>query len=222
MLRTLIRSIVRIFLNVLSTIEVIGLENIPQKGGAIIAGNHLGRMDAALGFIVIEREDASSLVAEKYRKWIFYRLLIDGVGGIWINQDSADFQALRVASDFLQSGGVLGIAPEGTRSRTGALIRAKTGVAYLAEKAQVPIVPVAITGTENFFQDLVRLHRPHLVIRFGEPFRLPRMDSSNRSESLRRNTDEIMCRIAAMLPEKYWGVYAGHPRLGELLTHSEP
>jgi 1-acyl-sn-glycerol-3-phosphate acyltransferase len=179
-------------------------------------------MDAALGFIVIEREDASSLVAEKYRKNLFYRLLIDGVKGIWISQDSADYQALRVASDFLRSGGVLGIAPEGTRSRTGALIRAKTGVAYLADKAQVPIVPVAITGTERFMHDLFRLHRPHLVIRFGEPFRLPPLDPSNRSKSLRRNTDEIMCRIAAMLPEKYRGVYAEHPRLGKLLTHSEP
>jgi 1-acyl-sn-glycerol-3-phosphate acyltransferase len=59
--------------------------------------------------------------------------------------------------------------------------------------------------------------RPYLKLQFGKPFCLPPIDRKNREEQLQRNTDEIMCRIAAMLPEKYWGVYQDHPRLAELI-----
>ena len=116
------------------------------------------------------------------------------------------------------NGGMLGIAPEGTRSRTGALIQAKTGTAYLADKAGVPVVPAAIYGSESAMRQLFHLHRPAIHIEFGKPFTLEPVSRSNRDADLQRNTDEIMCRIAAMLPQRYWGVYAGHPRLIELLN----
>ncbi len=112
---------------------------------------------------------------------------------------------------------MLGIAPEGTRSRTGALIQAKTGTAYLADKARVPVVPAAIYGSESAVRQLFHLHRPAIHIQFGKPLMLEPVSRSNREADLQRNTDEIMCRIAAMLPERYWGVYAEHPRLIELL-----
>ena len=109
------------------------------------------------------------------------------------------------------------MAPEGTRSRTRSLIQAKTGVAYLADKAGVPVVPVAITGTEKAVSTFFRLRRPPIQIRFGKPFCLQPSERHARGSSLDQNTDEIMCRIAALLPPEYRGVYAGHPRLQELL-----
>jgi 1-acyl-sn-glycerol-3-phosphate acyltransferase len=118
-------------------------------------------------------------------------------------------------------GNVFGMTPEGTRSKTGALIKAKTGVAYLADRAEVPIVPVAITGTELIMHNLRRLRRPHVTVRVGEIIQLPRIQTNERSADLRRHTDEIMCRIAAMLPPGYRGFYADHPRLKALLGETD-
>jgi 1-acyl-sn-glycerol-3-phosphate acyltransferase len=217
-LRAILRSTIRFLFALLSHIKVEGLENLPATGAAIMAANHLGRLDPSLVFIMVEREDATGLVAKKYQKKLFFRWLVNAVGGIWINREETDFQALRTANDYLSRGGMLGIAPEGTRSRTGALMYAKTGVAFLAHKAKVLIIPVAITGTEKFFSELARLRRPHLRIRFGHPFTLPPLEREDRSGSLQRNTDEIMCQIAALLPPDYRGVYADHPRTKQLLA----
>jgi 1-acyl-sn-glycerol-3-phosphate acyltransferase len=221
MLRSFLRSFVRFLFALLTHLEAEGLENIPSEGSAILAANHLSRVDSPLVFALIEREDVTGLVADKYQNNLFLRPLIEGVGGIWINREQADFQALRAALEFLQEGGLLGIAPEGTRSRTGALRQAKTGVAYLADKAKVPIVPIAIWGTENTFNELKYFRRAHIKVRVGKPFWLPPLDRNDRSSALKGNTDELVCRIAALLPFEYRGVYADHPRLREILAGAQ-
>ena len=218
MFRSFLRYFVRFLFALLTNLESEGLENIPARGGAILAANHLSRVDSPLLFALIERKDVTGLVADKYKKNLFLRPLIEAVGGIWINREQADFQALRTAWEYLLKGGLLGIAPEGTRSRTGALRHAKTGVAYLASKADVPIVPVAIWGTEKTFKELKYFRRAQIKVHVGEPFMLPPLDRSDRTGSLQRNTDELVCRIAALLPSEYWGVYTDHPRLRELLA----
>jgi 1-acyl-sn-glycerol-3-phosphate acyltransferase len=222
MLRKFLHSLVRFLFGTLAHLRVEGLENIPLKGGCILASNHLSRLDPPLVFAIVDREDVTALVADKYQKNPFFHLLIKSVNGIWLNREQADFQALRVARDFLQGGGVLGIAPEGTRSKTGGLIPAKTGVAFLAAKAGVPIVPVAIWGTESAIRRLLSFRRPTIRVRFGKPFTLPSLARQDRNRSLQQNTDEIMERIAALLPPAYRGVYAEHPRLQELLSSREP
>lgn len=218
MLRRILRFIVKGLFKLLIDLRVEGLENLPAQGGSILAANHLSRLDSALVFVQITRPDLTGLVADKYQKMPFFRWLVNAVGGIWINRESADFNALRQACAYLQRGGLLGIAPEGTRSRSGALNAAKTGVAYLAARSEAPIIPIAIWGSEKVFRELKRLRRPQVHVRFGAPFRLPPLPPGERAAGLQRNTDEIMCRIAAMLPPAYRGVYAAHPRLQELLA----
>jgi 1-acyl-sn-glycerol-3-phosphate acyltransferase len=217
MQRKILQAIARFLFRLLSHVEVIGLGNVPPQGGLILASNHLGRLDAPLVFTVVERDDVTALVADKYIHNPFFNWMVNGVHGIWINRETADFRALRVARDYLQQGGALGVAPEGTRSRTRSLIQAKTGVAYLADKTGVPVVPVAIIGTEDAISKLIHLRRPRIQIRFGKPFCLEPSERHARGSSLDQNTDEIMCRIAALLSPEYRGVYAGHPRLQELL-----
>jgi 1-acyl-sn-glycerol-3-phosphate acyltransferase len=87
----------------------------------------------------------------------------------------------------------------------------------LADRSgRVPIIPIAISGTENLFNEIAHLRRANIRVCIGEAFQLPKLDRNNRAESLLRNTDEIMCQIALLLPSKYWGVYAQHPRLAYL------
>jgi len=212
-LRILFNRLFRIF----TRITVTGLEHIPMQGGCLITANHIGILDGPLIFSIIQRDDATGFVAEKYQRNALIRWLVDAVGGIWLDRFRADFRAMKEAHRFLENGGLLGIAPEGTRSRTHQMNRPKSGVAFLAAKVDAPVIPMAITGTEDAVGKILRLGRPRISVTIGEPFFLPPLDRKDRDAALKRNTDEIMCRIAAMLPPEYRGVYADHPRLEEIV-----
>jgi 1-acyl-sn-glycerol-3-phosphate acyltransferase len=216
--RRIMRFIIKWLFKLLTRVEVSGLENVPDEGGLILAVNHFSRIDAPLLYVVMKRTDFTGLAADKYKNYPFIRFIVETVGGIWINREDADFRALREALDYVKSGGILGIAPEGTRSKTSGLLHAKTGVAYLVNKAKTPVLPVAIYGTGDALRKLMRLQRPRMYVRIGKLLHMPEIDRHDRESGLRKNTDEIMCHIAAMLPEMYRGEYRDHPRLKELLA----
>lgn len=215
--RTL-RSIVRFVMKLMAHIEVRGLEHLPP-GNAIIAANHLGRLDTAVLMAVIDREDIIMPIAEKYKNHPIFGALGRAANGIWLNRFETDYSALRQILGRMEQGGLLVIAPEGTRSKTEALQEGKMGVAFLASKSGYPVIPVAVTGTEDrlVVQNLKRLRRLKITATAGEPFFIEIPKGRGREETMRKATDEIMCRIGVMLPEQYRGVYANHPRLEELL-----
>lgn len=221
MKKATLTKIVRFLLRALTRSEYIGLENIPTSGAAIIALNHLSQVDTPLLLAQPVRADLTALVTDKYQKFWFLRWFINTAEGIWIDRDRADFGAFRSGIEALKAGRPLGIAPEGTRSKSGMLLPGKPGVVLLAIKSGAPIVPVAITGTETTFRDIFRLRKATITARFGKPFTLPPLDRDNRDAALQAMTDEIMCHIAVMLPESYRGAYADHPRLQALLQDPE-
>jgi 1-acyl-sn-glycerol-3-phosphate acyltransferase len=211
----------RLLFFLLTRLQVNGKEHLPQDEGYIAAANHLSVIEVPLAYCLINRYDVTGLVARKHQKNIFFRWMIKLMDGIWLSREEIDTRALRTARDHLRSGGVLGIAPEGTRSDTGALLEAKTGVAFLADQARVPIIPVAVAGTWQITKEIITLKRPVIVVNFGKPFTLPPVDRKTRDHDLQENTDEIMCQLAALLPPDNRGVYAEHPRLKELLAAQE-
>jgi 1-acyl-sn-glycerol-3-phosphate acyltransferase len=215
---TIHRIIGRIILILADVEKREGLEFIPQTGKCILTMNHLGAFDVPLVGVQLKRDDATFLATDKYKKNFFTRSIIEWLGGIWVNREDADRQALRAAKKALDKGYMLGIAPEGTRSPTHSLLKGKPGAAYLAAFTDAPILPVGITGPETAFSRLGRLKRARLGIAFGPVYKLPPLDRNDKEGSLQRNTDEIMCRIAALLPPEYRGVYQDHPRLLELLN----
>ena len=178
---------------------------MPVDGGYIAAANHLSVIEVPLVYCLINRHDVTGLVAKKHQKNALFRWLINLLDGIWLSREEIDTRALRTARDHLQEGGVLGIAPEGTRSQTGSLLEAKTGVAFLADQAKVPIVPVAVAGTWQITSEILSLKRPEISVTFGEPFMLPPVNRKTRDQDLKRNTEEIMCQLAALLPAEYRG-----------------
>lgn len=211
-----LRRILTWVFNALTHWETTGAENVPAQGAFILATNHMSRVDVPLLFIATPRQDLVALVADSYKTNPFFTFLVVTTHSIWIDREKADFSAMRGAMEHIRKGGALGIAPEGTRSRVNALLPAKSGVALLAEKTHVPVVPAAISGTEITFKELFKLRKPRLKVSYGEPFFPPPVDRADRDASLQRNTEEIMLRIASMLPERYHGFYANHPRLKEL------
>ncbi len=197
------RSIVRVLLRILTRWEVVGLENVPRQGPFIVITNHLSIVDPPAIMAALPCR-VTAMAASKYIRHPF-GLLLGTANVIFVRRGEPDRRALRKALAVLASGGVLGIAPEGTRSKTGALQRGKPGAAYLALRANVPLLPVALTGTERFFRDLARLRRPHLRVVIGEPFRLEVPEGAERP--FQALTDQMMHWLAALLPPEYRGVY---------------
>jgi 1-acyl-sn-glycerol-3-phosphate acyltransferase len=215
----LARWLVHLLFRLIARVTLHGGERIPASGAYIIASNHIGRLDAPLVYYLLDRQDVIMMVAEKYRQSAFYRWFVKQLDAIWVDRFNADLGALRTTLSRLKQGQVLVMAPEGTRSKTGKLNYAHPGASYLAVKAGVPILPVGLVGTEDrrVVQRLKRLQRLDIHLYVGEPFHLPPLKGGDREEALQADTDEIMCRIAALLPPAARGVYADHPRLQELL-----
>jgi len=210
------RRLISFLMRHVTRIEFKGEENIPAAGGVLLATNHMSRMDIPSLFITRNRPDMTALVTTKYLKYPFLRWFIITANGIWLDRDTADFGAFRKAVEALKSGKAVGIAPEGTRSVTSKMLEGKPGTAMLAIRAGVPIVPVAITGTETAVDQFKHLKRPRILVEYGPAIPAPVMNRGDRSAQLDEITTEIMCRIALMMPERYHGFYAGHPRLKEL------
>ena len=207
----------------LTTTQFLGTENIPREGGVIIATNHMSRLDIPVLFVNPVRPDITALVADKYLRYPFFRWFAETAEAVWLDREKADFSAFREAVKLIKGGTAVGIAPEGTRSEVSALLEGKPGTVLLADRSSAPIVPVAIWGTEDAFKKLFTFRRPQIFARFGPAFQLPPLERDQREAQLRQYADEIMLRIAALLPERYWGFYRGHPRLPELLAEqSEP
>ena len=194
--------------------DVSGLENVPRRGPCLVVFNQLSLFDTPLLSISLPRADVTGLVARDYRGNPFYRVLVEQGGGLWLRRGGSDRRALEGALEALQRGWAVGISPEGRRSPTGGLIEAKPGAAFLAIESGAPVLPLAFTQTDRLGASLKRLRRITIGVRFGTPFTLPPPEGRGRKQQLRHATDVIMCRLAALLPEEYRGVYGSHPGLG--------
>ena len=222
-MKYIIRWLIRLIFNLIARVDVQGYEHLPKEGSFVIATNHLGIVDVPIAYYALDYWDMFVLIADKWQKVGLFRWVGKYFNFIFIDRYNADVKALRKVISLMEKDNILVIAPEGTRSRTGALIEAKPGVSYLATKLNRPIIPVALTGTEDkaLFGSLKKLRRAHITITAGPAFMLPPLPRENRDEVLKQYTDEIMCHIAALLPERYRGVYADHPRLNELLQKKQ-
>src|SRR5574341_212691 len=221
-MRTFLRWLLRLIINLIAKVEIRDYENVPTTGNFVIATNHLGFLDALLLYYAINRWDMFIPVAEKWEKSAFLRWVGRHLNFVFIDRFNPDLKALRRIIALMEEGNNLVIAPEGTRSRVGTMAEGKPGVSYLAAKLNRPIVPVGLAGTEDkvVLDNLKHFRRSHIVVTAGKGFSLPPLPTKNRDKALKQYTDEIMCRIAALVPEKHRGVYANHPRPKALLGGS--
>jgi 1-acyl-sn-glycerol-3-phosphate acyltransferase len=202
--RLFIHLIVKGTLKLVTHVESEGAHHLRQPGAYIIASNHLTNWDAPLIYSQMPfGKPLVPIAADKWRDVLPIRWLLDSIDAVWIKRGEVDRDALRAITQVLKSGRAVGIAPEGTRSKTKALQPAKPGVAWLARSTGVPIIPVAVWGVEDIAPNLKRLRRTCVHIHFAPPITLAREADVNAS------TAQIMHTIAALLPERYRGVYRG-------------
>jgi 1-acyl-sn-glycerol-3-phosphate acyltransferase len=196
--------------------RTVGLEHIPAEGPAILVANHQSFLDDFLLPLVVPRRKVVFLAkADYFDKW-YLRWFFKGANVIPVRRESrsASEAALQAGIQALREGKLIGIFPEGTRSPDGKLYRGKTGVARMALEAQVPVIPVAITGTFEampYHRKIPRIGR--VEIRFGEPLRFDRhYDTPADRFVLRSVTDEIMYEIMLQSGQEYVDQYASKPK----------
>lgn len=207
--RRLLLGILRALLRLAARCEVSGRANIPAGGPLLVVFNHLAHLDGPLILAVMPFEVEAIGLSDLYRVPITGQLLrLYGI--IPVHRDQYDREVLRRALNVLAEGRVLALAPEARQSPTHTLERGRTGAAYLALRTGAPLLPVGITGTETIYAAWRQLRRPRLTVNIGAPFYLtgPLARGAQRRAQLDAGRDEIMRRIAALLPLQYRGVYA--------------
>jgi 1-acyl-sn-glycerol-3-phosphate acyltransferase len=197
----------------LCRIEDAELAKVPPRGPLILAANHIGLLEIPILYTHLQPRPFTGFVAAYRWEKGWSRWLLDQCDAIPLRRGEVDLNAMRQALDWLASGGILAIAPEGTRSHDGHLRSAHAGIILLAEQSGAPIIPLAFYGSENFEANIRRLKRTDFIIRVGELIELKTLQQGipggmTRRELRQQLTDEIMHRIATMMPEKYRGNYA--------------
>jgi 1-acyl-sn-glycerol-3-phosphate acyltransferase len=201
------RGIIAILLHILARIEIEGKEHIPAEGPFLLVTNHLHWLDPPLLAAAFPYRPYV-FAAEKWEHHWFLGPFLGSLGAIFVQRGEVDRKALRQALGVLQGGGVLGLAPEGTRSKTGGLQRGRNGAAYMAYRTGVPLLPVVSMGQENIFPSLRRLHRATVRVVYGPTFEPPPVEGKASAEEVHAFSRDIMYRLAAMLPPQYRGVYS--------------
>lgn len=200
-----------------ASIKVEGAQNIKSlKAPIIFICNHLSNADGLVLNEVLKEKDPTFIAGLKLTNDPFTSIGMKVVKSIKIKPNSADKEAITLAIKTLKNGNNLMIFPEGTRSRTGALIKAKKGVILIAKMSKATIVPIGMTGTEKLLpintngeMNKEKFHHSNIDIKIGQPISLPeKSEGEDRHEYDDRCLDHIMYEIARLLPKEYKGEYS--------------
>jgi 1-acyl-sn-glycerol-3-phosphate acyltransferase len=178
-----------------------GRHNVPRQGAFIVAANHLSWTDIPIIPMHFQRKVVYMAKEEYFSGKMTW--LVRFMGSFPVKRGEGDRQALRTGEEQLKKGNILVIFPEGTRSRTRMLAKAHAGMGMIALRTGVPVVPVAIWGSEN----ALKKFRAPVTISYGEPIVFKPKGKKITREDIDEATETIMHKIAAMLPAEYRGVY---------------
>ena len=196
--------------------QITGVEHIPRTGGAIVASNHLSVVDSVFLPLMLERPLTFAAKSEYFTgrrpSQLFANAYMRATKQLSVDRDSARSaqDTLEAALRLLQAGELFGVYPEGTRSPDGRLYRGRTGVGWLAMASGVPVIPVAMIGTDRVLapgHTIPGLHK--VVIRVGEPMTFDAYrDKGPPARTRRAITDDVMMAIRALSGQEYVRMYA--------------
>ncbi|MBP6178113.1 MAG: 1-acyl-sn-glycerol-3-phosphate acyltransferase [Anaerolineales bacterium] len=204
----LINFLIRIYTRITCRIDAPDLHKFPMHGPLIAIANHTGQIEVPMLFAHLQPRKLSGWAkVEAWNNW-FLRWVFNIWGAIPVHRGEADMKALKLALKALEEGKIFGLAPEGTRNKTGQLIRAMPGTVIIALHSGAPIIPIVHWGGEVYLKNLKRLKRTDFHIRVGDPFKLNVEGVKVTSEIRQQIVDEMMYEMAKLLPEEYRGVYS--------------
>lgn len=203
---TILRSALWVFTRLTCRYRVSGREHVPLQGPLLIVANHLSWYDPVLLEVVLPRRAWFFAKAEIFR-WPLLGLSVRLTGQIPVRRGESDRVALEKGLTYLREGKALVVFPEGSVARQEQLIAAHMGAAMLAIRSGVPVLPIAHTGTRRVLR-APRFWFPRVDIRVGKPYTPTLPERGSRKAQLQVVMEDMMTRIAAMLPEENRGVYS--------------
>jgi len=206
-LRWVMRTLTRVYLVGLFRVE--GMENVPRTGAMIVCPNHFGTLDPPMVPAFLPRGDTWNMAKSEYFKKAWMRWLFTAYRAFPVVRHTADRVALRRSFDLLKAGQVLIMYPEGTRVEAGVLSKPEPGAGFIAQKADCPVLPVAVTGTRECLpKGKLWPRRVPVTVRFGKPFMVRQRRASGDRVSHEEAADAIMLKIAELLPADKRGAYS--------------
>ncbi|MFN3491173.1 MAG: lysophospholipid acyltransferase family protein [Anaerolineales bacterium] len=200
--------LIKIWLRLTCRVDAAALQQVPMNGPLIAITNHTGQVEVPIMFAYLQPRKITAWAKAEAFDNLFLKFIFTLWKVIPVRRGEADIQSLKMAVKMIKEGYIFGIAPEGTRNKTGKLLRAQPGTVLLALHSGAPILPIAHWGGENYLKNLKRLKRTDFHIRVGKPFTLNVEGVKMTSEIRQQIADEMMYEIAKMLPEEYRGEYS--------------
>lgn len=203
----IVNWVLRRFFQTICRIDTEGFKKIPTTGPLIVVGNHINFLESPVVVSHIDNPRFTGMAKKESWDNPLFHFLFDTWGIIPIDRDNVDREAFNLSTQALNDGKILAVAPEGTRSMDGRLLPGKPGVMVLAMRSKAPLLPVGFYGYEHFWRNLKRLRRSEFHINVGEPFVIHTNGEGMSKEVRQAVTDEIMFKIAELLPEQNRGHY---------------
>jgi 1-acyl-sn-glycerol-3-phosphate acyltransferase len=218
----LVTSTIKSLSRILCRVEEADLARVPDRGPLILVVNHINFLEAPVLYThLVPRPVTAFAKAENWQNPLMRPLMT-----LWriipLRRGEADMGAIRSAISVLNDGKILAIAPEGTRSGHGRLLRGKPGVALVALHSGSELLPIACYGHEAFWRNAKRLRRTDFRITVGVPFRLQGPGGRVTGQVRQAMVDEVMYQIAALLPRRYRGVYQDLSQASEQYLRFKP
>jgi 1-acyl-sn-glycerol-3-phosphate acyltransferase len=205
----IVNRVLKLLIQTICKLDAKELRRISKSGPAILITNHTTNIEGPAVYILIQPRQTTGLGKIELWQNRITRFLMKTWGIIPVHRGRVDSAALRASLRALKNGSLLGVAPEGTRSKTGNLKRGEKGAALLAVRSGAPVYPSAQWGFRDIPKNLKRLRRTPVTIRVGRPFTVTMPPNTRPSAaSLRQIADEMMYQIALLLPARYRGVYS--------------
>jgi len=200
--------IIKGLMHISCKLDVKELQNVPKNGPMILLANHISFMEAPILYLFMQPRRTIALGKIELWNSLATRTLMNWWECIPVRRGEIDIKSIKECFSVLDKGDFLCIAPEGTRSPQGILNRGQAGTSFIAIKQKVPMLPVVHIGLENFSKNIKRLKRTPVKIRVGKPFTLILEKKRFNSDERQEITDEIMRRMALLLPVENQGYYA--------------
>ncbi len=207
--RSMLRGTFRQIFHILCKIELNGFENIPKGEAYVVAYNHISLFEPPL-VMAFWPEIAEAVAGADVFDRPFQKFFVRSYKAIPVRRGQYDRKVIDVTLDVLEAGKPLVISPEGGRSHETSLRKAQVGIAYLVDKAKVPVLPVGISGTtDDMLKRAFKGKRPKLVMNVGEAFHPPPISGKGeaRRQARQDNADLVMQKIAQLIPENHRGYY---------------
>ena len=207
-LRWFVYIVIKVGLSILCRMDAPEMHKVPARGPLIAISNHTGQLEVPVMFAWLHPRPVTGWAKIETWDHPFFNWLFNLWGAVPVRRGEADTSALRAALKKIEQGYIFGVAPEGTRNKTGRLLRARPGAAMLALHSKVPIIPIAHWGGEKFLPNLKHLRRTDFHIRVGRPFTIETSGERIGKEERQQIVDEMMYQLAALMPDEYRGEYS--------------